>query len=752
MRKPLSDQQTSPAALARKRRDRDAAPGAARADGAGAAQLRALSALMSGSAQVRRLAALRDMADRSVQPRTPDTVIQRVPTKVQTTGVTHLVRLNRAGSLYQEDYTGNEVAETEAGDTITVEPDDVIRSRRGPNQEADPTRDRERPPEHEWTSALEFNKRALPPDTFIRSGTYRAPPAKQKGQAKKKKKTGEKNSLLLSYDIPADGPVYLIDAAHRGDMYQLRAALAVERHPVIIYNFKGENDLSNYLSNAKGVETYKLAYNPALPVEEDFVPGRVFRSVTVYSESDTTRIVVRTGTDAGAIKEGMSTIPAACKLGIDEAVTRVFSGVPANAALLMYRDSGETGLVYPELDSGAALPQLAEMLGKKGMEPVLCGAPKAFGHVKNIGFYWEELVRIPDLAKDEIPEGNPKAFKRDIEANFMRRAFEMKKYSLVIGFRSGALDLFTLLGVPTISISLRDIVGEDRHGKFSHDPRWQRTNIQYDVPRNPEVTRLMPGRGESQLYMSPYWKMRMDSGPLEAPKGGWPKGAPPPGPFHEADLPTVDYGIDVGLARLRGERTTDTGVITRDALHDFLPPELAIAETRQQAKLNRPKLRALLEVRMRRELAATEIRRRNEIGLAPERERAGLLNALKLELRQQEESLQLGIEKFLALRLELAGKREDSASSAKGSDEPQPPVRKPLPEMSPNARQVFDRMAQKHPERIPLPDSRNKEAVQAAFGLEPGVFFPAYMELKTLKLAHHDKGGPYITKTGTEYL
>lgn len=87
-------------------------------------------------------------------------------------GITHLVRLNEQGSLYQEDFMKNEVSETRAGDSVVIETDIRVRSRRGPNQEQDPSRDKNADSNHVWTNAITHNDEVLPSHTFIRDGTF----------------------------------------------------------------------------------------------------------------------------------------------------------------------------------------------------------------------------------------------------------------------------------------------------------------------------------------------------------------------------------------------------------------------------------------------------------------------------------------------------------------------------------------------------------------------------------------------------
>ncbi|MNP94621.1 hypothetical protein D3C85_71620 [compost metagenome] len=460
-------------------------------------------------------------------------------------GITHLVKLNEEGSLYQENFTENEVAETRAGETLTIETANRLRSRRGPNQELNPLRDAKGESNQIWVNALTYNKQDLPPHSYIREGTYTIEPEGAVAEKPKELSHSSKASLLLPYAIPSDREVYMIDAAHRGDMYQVRAALAVHPAPLIIFNCRAENDLTHYLTNAPGAQVHKVPYNPAKPNPEDFRSGLVLRMFTVLSESDATHKIITNQKKQKDISEHMTVkLTPDVIAQIRKTVLGVFGGESGNIALMMYRDSGQTNLVYPELDSGEALVPLAQLMHKKGFEPVFCGAPggSSIHGIRNIGFYWKALdgIRVGD-------NKDPLKFKRDIEAEFMRQAYQMAKFRIVVGFRSGVIDLFTLLGIPTISISLKNLVGEDRHGKFAGNRNWQRTNIQYDHPRN-EVTDLMDSRGSSKQYMSPYWKMR---GHQATDKKAATKTAPAPSTFDERDHDTIETGINIGISKLR---------------------------------------------------------------------------------------------------------------------------------------------------------------------------------------------------------
>jgi hypothetical protein len=591
-----------------------------------------------------------------------NTTAQLAKRPVVADGITHLVRLNGEGSLYQPNFMDNEVAETKPGDAIILEDGDLLRSRRGANQEQDPQRDEDHERDQLWIRAELFNRQPLPANSYMRSGTFTegVPPVR-----KKQPESGSSASLLLPYAVPANDKVFMIDASHRGDMYHLRAAMSVEKIPVIIFNCSGDNDLSNYLSNAPDAQVYKIPYNPARPREEDHVEGLVYRSVDVLSESDATQLVAKKPKAAAKISASMTNVPERCMPFIVDSVGKIFGKCGSGSALLMFRDSGEKSLVYPELDSGAALPQLAKLIGQKGFSPVVCGTEQDLG-IPTIGAYWKYLDGIPEAAG--IRE-RPEKLKRDIEAEFMRQAFKAGKFSIAVGFRSGALDLFTFLGIPTISISLKDIVGEDRHGKFVGDKNWKRTNIQYDIPRS-DVTRLMAGRGESALYMSPYWKMR-GGDPSSDHLEERPKKAAPPDGFHGADLDTVSKGLDVGLDKARRNPALETlpvsGVVSRENVMFELPALLRKvgATPELEAAMQKDHIVPLFQRRIEEAMYARKLALKAKLTTLPQTEAEELSKSADESLDKMRAAYEAEAKKILKARTDGAAKRAEGQAKKK---------------------------------------------------------------------------------------
>lgn len=391
-------------------------------------------------------------------------------------------------------------------------------------------------------------------------------------------RVGSPASMFIPKEWDGVKQIYLIDAAHRGDMYHVRAALAVKPFPVMVYNYKGDNDLTGYLEVGAELAKVPLAKTPFNPVPEkkdlDEVPkGYLAREVNVLSESDATTLVAgqppKKKDEANKYK--VAAVPEKLNQSIGEIATKVFQGKTADAALLLFRDSGEKSAVYPELDSGDAISQLAELIGKKGFTPITAGNPKQLGEIPTIGPYWESLA---PLVK-EFP-----GMKRDIEAEFLRQAYVLGYFKIAVGFRSGGLDLFTFLGIPTLSISLRGLVGESRHGKLASSA-WNRTNLQYDVPRSDstglvELEREGVGKKPQTALHSPAWKAK----PVDPfhPSSDKEAKIKAPGGFDEADLPLIEQGLTTALEStgLREQTVTQpkAGVLDHDAVFDQLPKEL----------------------------------------------------------------------------------------------------------------------------------------------------------------------------------
>ncbi|KAJ5662452.1 uncharacterized protein N7477_010068 [Penicillium maclennaniae] len=140
-------------------------------------------------------------------------------------------------------------------------------------------------------------------------------------------------------------------------------------------------------------------------------------------------------------------------------------------------------------------------------------------------------------------------------------------YHMVVGFRSGGLDLFTLMGIPTLSIGIRFLVGEDRHELLATQ-LFRRLNVQYDMPRH-QLTAWLQGRPikrkfstdpvtfEPDYIHSPYWMAPPPDNLLFPPQPAKPASADTEialrrvdtAPFTEFDKWTFEAGLRVACER-----------------------------------------------------------------------------------------------------------------------------------------------------------------------------------------------------------
>ncbi|KAI9655100.1 MAG: hypothetical protein M1821_005583 [Bathelium mastoideum] len=112
----------------------------------------------------------------------------------------------------------------------------------------------------------------------------------------------------------------------------------------------------------------------------------------------------------------------------------------------------------------------------KSFRTISCGNKDAVSGIPNIGEYWADLT---------VPSGETA---RDVEAYFL-----------------DALDLFTFLGIPTVSIGLRNMIGEFRHELLAKEA-FKRVNVQYDQPRHNATAYIKPKIKDSLPQLSsPLW-------------------------------------------------------------------------------------------------------------------------------------------------------------------------------------------------------------------------------------------------------
>lgn len=200
-----------------------------------------------------------------------------------------------------------------------------------------------------------------------------------------------------------------------------------------------------------------------------------------------------------------------------------------NAILFMYRDTGtrEADAVakmgaYPELDTGNTMKEIKAILDKIAKQEKTainfysCGLKIASEEEAKtspgIGFYWEDISKLKPSTKITA---------RDFEAYFLKWSYVNKYYKMASGFRSGPLDLFTFMGIPTVSIGLRNLKGEVRHELLARK-EFKRVNIQYDQPRHNTTACMYVDIKKSKskdpnpnLFASPYWG---DKGVFDPPE------------------------------------------------------------------------------------------------------------------------------------------------------------------------------------------------------------------------------------------
>ncbi|KAI2620968.1 hypothetical protein GGS26DRAFT_570043 [Hypomontagnella submonticulosa] len=402
------------------------------------------------------------------------------------------------------------------------------------------------------------------------------------------------------------GIVYMMNAAHRGDMYHMRASMALyppadeaadkdvdkatyKPFGVVLHSYKkGPTDqLVDYITQlalAQGRKVfttewdYEILRGIKLNVfadNEGCVPGCKLDGQRIKAtEFNQSKINVESVSESGCTRfikrrvdqdpRRLNDLPGKMAQLTPEQATslegrfrelspfRLLHKKTENTqnVLLLHRDSGmKFRGAYPELDSGAALWDLATMMeqisgeympkdvGKK-LNVIFCGASaeQLNDRANSIGQYWTDLepIKINGVST------------RDIEAHFFRWAYREGYFQMVVGFRSGSLDLFTFLGIPTVSITLRDLIGNERHDRL-RGRDFKRVNVEYDVPRHHATAWVKSKYSEegkpSNVIASPYW-------PHEKPADAEVKWREPRG---DVELPEhIDTAIrETGASRFR---------------------------------------------------------------------------------------------------------------------------------------------------------------------------------------------------------
>jgi hypothetical protein len=349
----------------------------------------------------------------------------------------------------------------------------------------------------------------------------------------------EPKDLWVPNTFAQSGKIYLLSGTHRGDMYHIRGAMILEPHPLLVYDCSSKTlELTAYL--AKPVPSPTDVFLTAWTWEQlsgannPGGAGYSRRKFEVISESPATAIIrnaVKGPADKEKLSKGMAIIhkddEAKLRAELEALCAKLF-GKPKDSEttiLIQYRDTGTKGLgIYPELDSGTiSVLEIATWIraipkkDNESLNVVLCGNADPIGNIHSIGEYF----RFIDSDKW------PRQTKRDIEAFFLKVAFDKNYFKMAVGFRSGGLDVFTFLGIPSISISVRQMVGEGRHGQLAQNTLFNRWNIQYELPRH--ITTKYFGQPKNQLLGSPWWL--------------FPYTRPPPTPAEKAQHSTAPSGF-----------------------------------------------------------------------------------------------------------------------------------------------------------------------------------------------------------------
>lgn len=355
--------------------------------------------------------------------------------------------------------------------------------------------------------------------------------------------------LWVPNAFAASGSIYILRASHRGDMYHIRGAMTLEPHPILVYETTDRTtDLTAYLAkpvpSAANVFLTPWTWSQ---LTSSTNPGASYskRNFTLISESEATQIIRQGVTGAAQktqLKDGMAIIDRTdepdLRDELKDLAKRLFAGDPKpseTTILIQTRDTGTQGGVYPELDSGTdSVLKIARWItaiprkGTEALRVVLAGNARQIEDLPSIGEYYLQInsARWPNQTK------------RDIEAFFLKVASEERYYSFAVGFRSGVLDLFTFLGIPSISVSVRQMVGEGRHGLLALNPLLSRWNLQYELPRH--ITTKYFSASGTQLLGSPWWNFDKSREPTPAEKA---QQSNPPSGFNKYDSEIVRIGI-----------------------------------------------------------------------------------------------------------------------------------------------------------------------------------------------------------------
>lgn len=327
----------------------------------------------------------------------------------------------------------------------------------------------------------------------------------------------------------ASQPIFFMSATHRGDMYPLRAALQILKYSVCLYDVTpNSQSLVEYISktviaNGQHIYTVPWDYNviksgsntaPTLSKECKIDGTKIVQHVQrikfqIFSENDATRMISAQDTIGDNITKGMAVLSEKSKTDLGKEFEKLFTNTwhlkpDPTSILVLFRDTGIKGGVHPEMDSGDGILGINEIVknlpakGGQHLKIFMAGNTDAIQNIPTIKDYW---------TKFKAPRGETV---RDTEAYFLQWAYQHNYFRAAAGSRSGALDLLTLLGIPTISIGLRNYLGESRHELLAKEA-FKRLNIQYDQPRQASTAYANTSRGGESTsdslpeIVSPFW-------------------------------------------------------------------------------------------------------------------------------------------------------------------------------------------------------------------------------------------------------
>ncbi|TWU71088.1 hypothetical protein ED733_002544 [Metarhizium rileyi] len=334
--------------------------------------------------------------------------------------------------------------------------------------------------------------------------------------------------------------------------------------------------------------------------------GMAMVQVKTYGESLATMLLEDAGTHnplPNSVLQGMFLLSDESKAYLGQKFSELFRSEwkikvddsKTSTILVVDRDTGcQPEGAYPELDTGNGILAIREIVndmmnasppGHPRLNVISCGN-KGESSGTGIGQYWTKLPKLTDIPNPDVTKP---VTKRDVEAYFLYWASQEDKskqyFKMVIGLRSGVIDLFTFLGIPTVSIGLRNMVGESRHRRLC-GPNFKRLNVQYDRPRHSTTAYVEDRYDNRKAWLNcPFWLGNAPAGSLArdalADDQQLRARTSLPRPFYEFDTFVLTVGVRLACQRYMSWSTTVTKangsfpdvVTTRDARFCYLAEE-----------------------------------------------------------------------------------------------------------------------------------------------------------------------------------